>query len=529
MRKTPDVPSIDENAELAFAFYLLTKNIDHEKDKILSFSRLLWPLLSIQGVISTHIFLDGIKIFSKKGKFSNPPRQPLIGHILRNVDERSEIEILSRIIDVLTYKDAEAEEIGKGEESEYQTLEVEGLVNPNHLQSLLKLIPYLEYLPITDYVPLDTTLDTENALDVSEKYRNYIDTMKGNAQRWETQIKLINTEIEKWMINLNVKIKDIELRYSSQISKIKEEFADEQLKKQKEIDFDKVEQRNVSEKKNIIENISVLFKTLERQLQEIIKKNRFFSSEESFKTKVFEDLLNPYEEHFNYLKEQGKKLNDLIESLYQKYNEFKEQAMKVDNDTAAKLNNITIDFSKKLQDRNTKLSEFKQQKEEKLSELNSFKTKLENLFNKIKERCQNKIKNCLQDAEGLINWSIKDTQDELFSKPIQWIYMPFYAMFIENEEQMEERMDVVFPGYIRNDPNSIYEDISDSFVELKNILIEKIEDDVKIRSNFEFSCERKNLIKDPNFIRKIQQGISILKDKNLFNNEIEVKILNLLS
>ena len=124
MRKTPDVPSVDENAELALVFYLLTKNIDHKNDKILSFSRLLWPLLSIQGVISTHIFLDGIKISSRKGKFSNPPRQPLVGHILRNIDERSEIELLNKIIDVLTYNDAEAEKIGSGEESEYQTLKL---------------------------------------------------------------------------------------------------------------------------------------------------------------------------------------------------------------------------------------------------------------------------------------------------------------------------------------------------------------------------------------------------------------------
>jgi len=101
-------------------------------------------------------------------------------------------------------------------------------------------------------------------------------------------------------------------------------------------------------------------------------------------------------------------------------------------------------------------------------------------------------------------------------------------VFIENEELMEERMDIVFPGYVNNNPNSLYEDISDSFVEMKNILLEKIEDDLKIRSNFEFSSDRKNLIKDPNFKRQIQQGISILKNNKMFNSEIEAKIFNLL-
>ena len=47
-------------------------------------------------------------------------------------------------------------------------------------------------------------------------------------------------------------------------------------------------------------------------------------------------------------------------------------------------------------------------------------------------------------------------------------------MFIENEELMEERMDVVFPGYINNNTDSLYEDISDSFVEMKKILLVQI-------------------------------------------------------
>ncbi|TFG19749.1 MAG: hypothetical protein EU529_15925 [Promethearchaeota archaeon] len=529
MKKSPDSPTLDENAEMTLTYYLLTKNMDIEKEKILSFSRLLWPLLSIQGVISTHLIIDGIKIFSKKGKFSNPPRQPLIGHILRNTDEITNIEILDRIINVLTYKDAEAEEIGSGEESEYQTLNIEGLINPEHLQSLLKLIPHLDYLPITDYVPLDTTLTTDNALDESEKYRSYIDTMKGNSHRWKTQIKLIESNFEKWMIDLNVKIKDVEMRYSSQISKASEIIDEEQLKKQKEVEFDKIEQWNVNEKKNIIENIAVIFKTVERELQEILKKNRFFTEAEIFKSKVFEDSLNTYENHFDYLNKEGKNFLESIGPLIQKFNELKEQGLKIDMDTATKLQNITIELNNKLQDRNKQLSDYKEEKKEKLAELTSLKKKYKVLLHQIKEICHNKIKICLQEAQDLIEWSIQDTNDDLFSKPIQWIYMPFYVMFIENEDLMEERMDVVFPGYINNDPNSIYEDISETFVEMKKKLLEKIEDDVKIRSNFEFSSENKNLIKDPKFKNKIQQGISILKNKKMFDSEIEAKIIKLLS
>jgi hypothetical protein len=521
LRKDKNQPEIKGNDELALAFYLLIKEL--KKAKIISFAKLLWPLLSIQGVISTHIILDGIKIFSKEGKFSNPPRQPLIGHILRNVDNKSEIDLLNKIIEILTYKDIGATEVGTGEESEYQALSIDGLINPKHLQSLMKLIPYLEYLPIIDYAPLDTNITTETALDISEKYRDIIDMMKGNSLRWESQISLIEKELNKWMTDLTVKLKDAGLRYSSQINKVSSIIDDSQLKKQLELEHDKIDLWKGNEKKNIIENISVLFKTAERNLQEIIKKNRFFSQEDSLRSKVFEDLLDPFELHFNYLKEEGNKFLENIENLYKKYIEYKDQALNIDKKANEKLNEFEKQLTEKLQKRDIQLGEFQQEKQEVIKNLKNQQTEIEKSLRRIKEIIASKVNNCLKEANELIDWSIRDTQVELFSKPIQWIYMPFYAIFFEDESSKEEKMNVVFPGYIK-DINSIYEDISESFKELKSFLIEKIENDMKIRSNFEFTLEHKNFLKDPSFKKKFQMGLSLLRNKALLNTQIESKI-----
>ncbi|TFG28367.1 MAG: hypothetical protein EU532_05500 [Promethearchaeota archaeon] len=518
LRKDPSLPYIYENDELTLAFYLLTKNL--EKHKILSFSKLLWPLLSIQGVISTHIILDGLKVYSKKGKFNNPPRQPLIGHILRNIENRKEVDVLKKIIEILTYKDVEAEEIGTGEESEYQTLIIEGLINPEHLHSLLKIIPNLDYLPITEYSPLDTSVTTENALNIAEKYRNTIDTMKGNAFRWETQISLIEKEVKKWLTDLTVKLKDIELRFTSQINKTSSTIDTTQVKQQLELEQDKIDQWKVNEKKNLIENITVLFKTVERNLQEIIKKTRFLSQEDSLKSRVFEDLLPQFESHFKYLNEEGKKFLISVENLYAKFGEFKEQGIIIDNEAERKLSEFEKDLKIKLQDRDMQLGIFKEQKETELIEITQSRNEIESLFNKIKELIQSKINACFQDANDLIDWSIRDTQAELFSKPIQWIYMPLYIIFVEDEGSMEEHVDIILPGYI-GDINRLYESLSDSFAQLNTILKEKIEEDMKLRSNFEFSAENKNLVKDLNFKKKIQMGISILNNKGLMNNQIE--------
>ncbi len=522
IRKGLESYPLEDNEELTLAFYLLTKNLK-PNDKIVSFSRLLWPLLSIQGVISTHIILDGLKVFSKKGKFSNPPRQPLVGHILRNIDNKTKFQVLNRIIDILAYKDTEAEELGTGEESEFQTLEIEGLINPEYLQSFSMLIPLLEYLPIIKYVPLDTSISTELALDISESYRNIITTMKGNSYRWETQTKLIGEEIEKWITDITVNLKDLDFRYSSQISKTSGIIDDVQVRKEIEFEHDKIDQWNVNEKKNIIENISVLFKTAERKLQDIVKRNRYYANEETLKTKVFDDLLPSFEENFSYLKKEGNIFLESIETLYQKYNEFKAESIKIDAQAMSRLEDFEKNINIKLMDRDKQLSEYGVEKKEKIEELREFQIQIENLFENIKQIIQNKIKSCLLDAEELIGWSIKDNDAELFSKPIQWIYMPLYVMFTEDEDLMEERMNIVLPGYI-SDTVPYYEDLSESFAELRTILNEKIEDDMKIRSNFEFSCERINLIMDPNIKKQIQMGISNLRNLSLLNDTMESKI-----
>jgi len=530
MNKITKRPVIQGNDELSLTFYLLTKDLS-KNEKILSYSRLLWPILSIQGTIGTHIMLDGLGIFNKRDKFSNPPRQPLVGHILRNIENRTKIEELNKLIDILTYKDIEAEELGEGEESEYQTLKINGLINPEFLQTLIMIIPLIEYKPIIDYTVLDHNITTEIALNISEDYRNIINAMKGNAFRWKTQTELIEKEVSKWLIDLNVQLKDLVTRYSSQMNKASSTIDPTQMDHQVKLEQDKIDQWDVEEKKKIIEGISTLFKTSERHLEEMIEKNRFFTSGDSLKSRVFEDVLPHFQNHFNYLKDEGRKFLESLEGLNQRYVDLKERARQIDEEAKIKLEKFRESQSLKLKDRDKLLSEFESERKEKISSLKIQEEKIESVFGNINEIIQSKHNTCLQEAQELVRWSLNDNQSELFSRPIQWIYLPVYVMFIENEDNMEERMNILFPGYITNDPNNIYEYISDPLMKLKNILIERIEDDMAVRSNFEFSSESKNLIKDVNLKKKIQLGVSKLKEKVLINENIEGKIrenLNLL-
>lgn len=523
-----NLPPINENDELALAFYLLTKD-KNPNDKIISFSRLLWPFLSIQGVISTHIILDGLQLFSRKGKLSNPPRQPLIGHLIRNIENRTKLEQLSKIYDVLTYKDMEAEEIGEGEESEFQKLNIESLINPGFLQTLAKLLPFIDYKPITDYMPLDSGLSTDLALEIANKYRKMIDYMKGNALRWENQIDLIGKEIDKWLIELNVQFKDLHSRYSSQISKTTQIIDNSQVQEQLDLEGDKIEQWKVNQKKKLIESISVLFKTAEYQLEEPLKKNKMFTQSDTLKSRVFEDVINSFDRHFDYLENEGHKFIETLAMLKEKFNEIKERGPQIDEQAKKRLIDLRSQLNSELKARNTQLSEVENEKQLKISEINSFKEQIEDLYSKIKSIIKTKQNNCLQEARDLISWSLNDNKAEIFSRPIQWVYMPLYAMFIEDKETMEEKLRILFPGNVNQDPNNIYSEISEEIEMLKNQIYEKIEDDMALRSNFEFSCENKNILDDKNLDKKIQQGISILRNKNIINEEIERIIRNNLS
>ena len=456
-------------------------------------------------------------LFTKQGRLTNPPRQPQIGHILRNVDNKTEIEQLNKIISVLSYKDSEAQEIGEGEESEFRNLKIGALVNP----------AYLENKPILDYMVLDTPLSTEAALDLSEQYRKVIDEMKGNGLRWETVAGLVEKEVNKWITDLTVQLKDINSRYSSQLNKASSTIDSGQIKDEMDKLRDNIDLWKTSEKKKVIENISALFKTIERSIEEILKTNRSFSKDEVFKSKKLEEVFPIFEGHFDYLRDSGNKFLDLIETLKQQYDENKAGSTQIDIEAEEKLENRAVDLNVQLQDRDKQLTEIDKEKIEIIAELEESKKRFEKLFNEIKNILHSKKSNCLSEAEDLSKWSLKDDESELFSKPIQWIYMPLYAMFAEDEDMMDERMIVVFPSYISND--SIQEDITIAFADLRTFLNEKIEDDMRIRSNFEFSVENKNLLSDPNIKKQIMKGISQLKEDNLLNDEMEQKLRSYLN
>jgi hypothetical protein len=201
--------------------------------------------------------------------------------------------------------------------------------------------------------------------------------------------------------------------------------------------------------------------------------------------------------------------------------EFKERSAQIDVEAEKKVTDLVNELKIKLKDRDMHLSAFIQEKEEKIEEIENLKAHIEELSSKIKKIIEIKQGNCLQEAKDLISWSLGDNQADLFSRPIQWIYMPLYAIFVEDKNTKQEDIKLLFPGFINRDSSTIYTDLSEAMAQIRKLLTNKIEMEIALRSNFEFSCENKNIIKESNFHKMIQTGISILRSKGIVTPEIE--------
>jgi len=378
-------------------------------------------------------------------------------------------------------------------------------------------------------MPLETNFTTDQALEIANTYRKTIDYMKGNALRWNTQIELIGKEVDRWLIDINVQLKDINSRFSSQISKTSQTIDPSQIKEKIAVEGDKIDQWKVSEKKNVIENISVLFKTAERNLEEIIKKNKAFTHTDILKGRVFNDVIAPFENHFKYLIEEGNNFVRSVTALTENYMALKERALEIDVEAKKKVDDFSSSLDLKLRDRDKNLSVFEEEKEKMISEIKALQESIEFLYSQIKIIIKTKNGNCLQEAKELISWSLVDNESELFSRPIVWIYMPLYAMFTENEKTQEEKMITVYPGFITDDPNNRYQEISGAMINLKETVNERIEEDMALRSNFEYSIENRDLLKDQSLAKKIQQGISTLRRTTVLSEQMENDLRSKLS
>jgi len=523
---------ISLNEELSLSFYLLTHDLK-ENEKIKSFARLLVPMVFIQGLISTHIVLEGLSIASFNNKITNPPRQAVVGHILRNIENRTQVELLEKIIAVITYKDEDAKQLSsikeEEEEAEFKKVNIKSLLNPGLLEGLKKILPKLKYVPIRDYTVLDSSLITELALNLAEYYRNTIKLLKGNAMRWQNLIKLIDKEIDKWLLDLKVKKKDIKGLYDSEIGKmskiIDSSIVNERIKEEK----DKIDLWLQIQKKKLIEAISQQFMTVDRKTLELGGKNKFFTNYDALKAFRLEEVISKCRNHIGGMNENIRSLSDLVRNISAQVDDYVKRSEEINQKATQRLEDLKQNLGEQLSKKDEMISKYQMEKEFESGELKNLKNNIKKKSQEIKDIISKKSEDCLREAEILENWNIKDSEAGNLSMPVIWVFFPLYMSLIEGE--FEEKIKILLPGFInRNALNteSLKEELDPSYSTYFQNLMMKIEEDMKVRSNFEFSGEKNNLLEDPNIKKQIQNGISSLQSSAIISDvlakEMEEKL-----
>ena len=526
--------AISLNEELSISFYLLTHDLK-ENEKIKSFSRLLVPMVFIQGLISTHIVLEGLSIASFDEKITNPPRQALIGHILRNIENRSQVELLEKIIAIITYKDEDAKQLSslkeEEEEAEFKKVNIKYLLNPGLIEGLKKILPRLKYMPMRDYTVLDSSLITELALDLAEYYRNTIKLLKGNAMRWQNLIKLIDKEINKWLLDLKVKRIDVKGRYDSEIGKmnkvIDSSIINERIKEEK----DKIDLWVQIQKKRLIEAISQQFMTVDRKILELASKNKFFTNYDALKAFRLQEVISKCRNHIGSLNENIQYLSDLVKNISTQVDDFVKRSEEINQKATKRLEDKNKNLGEQLSKKDEMISTYQREKEFESGEIKNLKNNIKNKAQEIKDIILRKSEDCLREAKILENQNIKDNEALNLSMPVIWTFFPLYMGLIEDEKEFEEKIKIILPGFInRNALNakSLKEELNPSYTSYLQNLLMKIEEDMKIRSNFEFSGENNNLLEDSNIKKQIQNGISSLISSAIINDvlakEMEEKL-----
>ncbi len=519
---------ISLSEELSLSFYLLTHDLK-ENEKIKSFARLLIPMVFIQGLISTHIVLEGLSIASFNDKITNPPRQGVVGHILRNIENRTQVELLEKIIAVITYKDEDAKQLSsikeEEEEAEFKTVTIKSLLNPGLLEGLKKILPKLKYVPIKDYTVLDSSLITELALDLAEYYRNIIKLLKGNAMRWQNLIKLIDKETDKWLLDLKVKKKDIKERYDSEIGKmskvINSSIINERIKEEK----DKIDLWVQIQKKKLIEAISQQFMTVDRKILELGGKNKFFTNYDALKAFRLEEVISKCRNHIGGMNEKIQSLSDQVRNISTQVDDYVKRSEEINQKATQRLEDLKQNLGEQLSKKDEMISKYQKEKEFESGELKNLKNNIKNKSQEIKDIISKKSEDCLREAKILENWNIKDSEAGNLSMPVIWVFFPLYMSLIEGE--FEEKIKLLLPGFInRNALNteSLKEELDPSYSTYLQNLMLKIEEDMKVRSNFEFSGEKNNLLEDPNIKKQIQNGISSLQSSAIISDVLAKRI-----
>ncbi len=523
--KSSHGPLVDSPGDYTIGFKML---LDQKKsdEHFESFSRLAWPLIVVTGDSSSHIIFDDVGICNLSLKINNPPRQAIIGHILRNIENRTHDEILELIRDIILYTERgrtfKLGDVKEETSEEFKDIFIEGMMNPSLIDGISKIITFMRIESLADYSLLESQYSVEKALELSELFRYYIKETNGDKIRWNDLKSLLEKPFTEWQTELRVQAKDEELRFKAGIAKEQNSITAESVENSLKQLRNHLDIVSLQEKKAILEKVGGLFFPINELFLNGSQGLKMFLDTDYFKKQPVDRAIHNAKKHLDLLEKTQHDIGVKVEILRQKIQEKSNEIEQIDKRIATEYKDKEFELKKNLSERNARIKRLTEEKDIRIKELDDLKVKLTQDLKEIQSIIERKMEACEKDKHKILKWGLEDRISNI-STPVIRVFMPVYAGLMKNRRG-DERIIFAFPGII--DANLAVSPLSEGFMELSKKLTEVIEDDMKIRSNFEFTIEKRNLFKVEGLEKLISEGFSSLKIKGLADNRLEQKYLS---
>lgn len=500
--------------KIAADFITIHKTIDENTERIIKMSEILWPIMFIQSEPNFKLAIDNVGVLFFKKVITNAPRTAQIGHALR-VQENNFLDRLKSVKKIMEFADIKngSNDQLDNSEQEFVSHEIKGLIDPPLLEGIGKMIQYAKPVKLSDFELLERQYNFDNAVDFAQEWINLLKFIQGTRFRWNSLKDLIKEPIDKEKLDLKVKIKDISDYYKKKI-KNTNAIDEDQIKNKLDNAKDNVDHWVLQEQKNIIEKIGRMFVGIDLIMEDIQQKNKYFLQLDNLKSKrVGEVVVNAYQ-NVAFIRSALSKSEDELEQISTKINEIREKLEKTNMSAEEKIKLLNLELTNKKEQQEQEIKKLEKEMQEKLEAQQLIVDNLIALETEIFTIINSKIDNCNSDETLIRKWQIDDDITHI-RNPTSNFYIPIGIAIIEDED-LDEKISITMPSIYR--PNLSREHFTPEFEKFEARISEILEDDMKLRSNFEFTCE-----KSQDYRPQILKGLQILFDKGLINEKIKQK------
>ncbi|MHC1592382.1 MAG: hypothetical protein ACXQS8_09865, partial [Candidatus Helarchaeales archaeon] len=360
---------------------------------------------------------------------------------------------------------------------------------------------------------LDCVYTSDQALDIAGEYSKIIKQIDGNIQNWKNLLALIEEITEGWQTTLKRKLETMTKRLQSQIYRKQDEVKAviSKLETIKSNEMFKLtewlsKQRNLLTLK-IHEKHGILLSFLTQYIQRA-EKLLSDDSEPEHALDVVRKMIGEIQD--------GPELNDVISRVIKELNDIEKEVNGLEDEVKKREEEIENKYHKSLEQVGADLPKLFAMKEEKTKALEQEKMQIEKKANEIKALISKIIENCINERNYLMRWSLPGVEMGIVV-PLAKKYVPLYVAGITRPDE-EEKLTIIPPIILLSKHSSAdfwlpFEFVNESFKSfLKDRLEKALDINFELRSNFEFNCEKKNLLQNVDVAKyRIMRGFETMK------------------